>query len=400
MHDIGLTHDGGQVGLPLSEAHELELASRALGLSGEHELEAFLGDVFHAVGTGAGRFARPQHGRELAELLRGTVTHALPGLGGGQALDLPSLPQQAGSLLGLELEGLSPQDQEFEAGRGLVRFLGGAYHHAIGAPRDLAARTVARRAMIGSARRFAPGLLHRYRGGGWGQQRDHHGGWPGPRGYGSQYGAEWNRYPGSWRGDGYGVQPPRWAGGEYYPYDPGVPFVHRRHHRHHWYPAYADPGWGYPSTDAPSPPGYGLDGGGAAPPAAGDPGAAPGVPLGDPTAGGPGGAPGGPIDPVGAGGPPAPGVPGMPTVAPTVPPDPGVAGMPNVAPAVAPGAPAPAPAPAPGTVPAPTEPAQSTELDVGPGGYGWDEPDWAAPRGSSRRGRWERRGEVLIVHGL
>jgi hypothetical protein len=384
MHDIGLTHDVGQLGgtgLPLSEAHELELASKALGLSDDHELEAFLGDVFHAVGTAAGRFARPETGRELAGMLRGAMAHAVPSVGSGQGLDLPSLAQQAGSLLGLELEGLSPQDQEFEAGRGLVRFLGGAYHHAIGAPRELRPRTVARRAMIGSARRFAPGMLRGYRGGGAGQLSDYRRGWPGSRAYSWPYASGWNRYPGMWQGDGYGAPQPGWPGGDSFPYDPGVPLAHRRHHRHHWYPADPDPGWGYPPIDTPASPGYGPTAVGdpMAAAAPGDPGSVPGVAPGDPTAG-----PAVPSDL---------GAVGAPIVPPAVPSDPGAVGAPTV-PAAVP------PSPPPGAGAPPSAPAQSSELDIPPGEYGFAEPDWGAPHGSPRRGRWERHGGAVVVHGL
>jgi hypothetical protein len=455
MHDIGLTHDGGHwgpgpgdfelpdaslagppnngfgaghpeashpgsgSGLPMSEAHEVELASQALSLSSDHELEAFLGDVFRAVGTATGRFARPPVGRELVGMLRGAVGNALPGPGSSPGLDLPSLAQQAASLLGLELEGLSPQDQEFEAGRGLVRFLGGAYHHALGSPRHIPARTVARRAVIGSARRFAPGLLRGVGGAGqpgshWDQVRDHRGGRPGYggyRGYGWPQAGGWDRSRGGSLADGYGYgdssEPSGWVGGDD-AYDAGVPFVHRRHHRHHWYSAYPDPGWGYPPAGAPAPPGFGFDSGGEGPPpgAPGDmPGIHNGMPL-DPSSGAPGPSTlGGLADPGGANG-----------VAPT-PGQPATQGQPGSAPtdpltSTPPGA---------GTTPPPgtqtPQSGQSGELE----GWGWNgsgsasstawgtAPSWgpegpdaapAHPPGSSRRGRWERHGGVLVVHGL
>src|SRR4029077_13938322 len=68
------------------------------------------------------------------------------------------LAQQAGSLLGLELEGLSPQDQEFEAARQFVRFASAATKHAAAAPRNVAPQTAARAAAVAAAQHHAPGL--------------------------------------------------------------------------------------------------------------------------------------------------------------------------------------------------------------------------------------------------
>lgn len=182
MHDIGRTqleaeHFGAGLGgsgeleqhaseLPLHEGQELEFASRLLEVSNEQELEQFLGDVFRAVGRAAGRFARSDTGRALGTTLKDAVGKALPIVGGalGPApggLARGDLAQQAGSLLGLELEGLSRQDQEFETARQLVRFAGSAYGRAASAPRNMPPRTAARMAVAGAGRRFAPGLLRR-----------------------------------------------------------------------------------------------------------------------------------------------------------------------------------------------------------------------------------------------
>ena len=182
MHDIGRTqleaeHFGAGLGgsgeleqyeaeLPLHEGQELEFASRLLEVSNEQELEQFLGDVFRAVGRAAGRFARSDTGRALGTMLKDAVGKALPIVGGalGPApggVARGDLAQQAGSLLGLELEGLSRQDQEFETARQLVRFAGSAYRRAASAPRNVPPRTAARMAVAGAGRRYAPGLGRR-----------------------------------------------------------------------------------------------------------------------------------------------------------------------------------------------------------------------------------------------
>ena len=171
MHDIDGTNEFEQfetkVGeyelsqpeLPLRQAQEFELVSRLLEVSDEQELEGALSNVFQSVGQAAGRFARPETGRELGAILKGAVATALPLVRGGAGGAPSDLAQEAGALLGLELEGLSPQDQEFEAGHQLVRMIGNAYHKAAHAPRNMPPRTAARRAAVQSARRYAPGLL-------------------------------------------------------------------------------------------------------------------------------------------------------------------------------------------------------------------------------------------------
>ncbi len=199
--------------LPLNETEELELASGLLEVADEMELEAFLGDVFRAVGRAAGQFARSDAGKALGGILKNTIGQALPGMGG--AAPGAGLAQQAGSLLGLELEGLSAEDQEFETARQLVRFASSAYRNAAWAPRHVSAPAIARAASLAAARRYAPGLLrtrdHR-RGGSW-QSRGYS---SAPRsGYGYGYGARRYHQPTGYQPSGYqptGYQPaPYWG---------------------------------------------------------------------------------------------------------------------------------------------------------------------------------------------
>ena len=106
---------------PLFPAQEMEFASQLLEVSNDHELEQFLGDVLKTVG----RFASSDTGRAVGGLLKSAVKQALPAVGraagnwvsqGGGDLG-SQLASQAGQLLGLELEGLSGEDREFEASR-------------------------------------------------------------------------------------------------------------------------------------------------------------------------------------------------------------------------------------------------------------------------------------------
>jgi hypothetical protein len=153
--------------LPMHETHELELAAELLEVSTEEELEQFLGNVFRTVGGTIGAFARSDTGRAVTQALRDAARQALPTVGGavgdwvapGRGGAVGSrLAQQAGTLLGLELEGLSPPDQEFEAARQFVRFAGNAYANAAGAPAGFHPMAAAEQAVAAAAQEFAPGL--------------------------------------------------------------------------------------------------------------------------------------------------------------------------------------------------------------------------------------------------
>ena len=69
------------------------------------------------------------------------------------------LASMASNLLGLELEGLSAQEAEFEAAKGVVRMTGAAAKVAAQAPRNAPPRQVAHAATQAAAQRHAPGLV-------------------------------------------------------------------------------------------------------------------------------------------------------------------------------------------------------------------------------------------------
>jgi len=189
MHDIGRTQleagmaefaeFGGEVkaeaGLesPLNEIQEMELASELLAIASEDELEQFLGNLFRTVGGAVGRLVRSDTGRALGGILTGAVRQALPvigraagqwiapGRGGQLGADIAS---RAGQLFGLELEGLSQEDKEFEVARQFVRFAGAASKQASLASATAPPGQVARSAVVNAARRYAPGLMPRLQG--------------------------------------------------------------------------------------------------------------------------------------------------------------------------------------------------------------------------------------------
>jgi hypothetical protein len=149
-----------------------ELAGELLELSGEQELDRFLGDLISSAVSGVRDFARSDVGRAVGGVLKSAAQRALPQLGrmAGNAL-APGrggdLGQRAGQWLGgrLELapetEAMSAEDREFEAARAFVRF---AEETARRAADDANAgqappSVTARRAAAASARTHLPGLL-------------------------------------------------------------------------------------------------------------------------------------------------------------------------------------------------------------------------------------------------
>src|SRR5215470_17263386 len=100
--------------------------------------------------------------------LKGVAKQALPAVGGviGNAL-LPGvggvvgskLASAAGKAFGLELEGLSYEDQEFEVAKGVVRLAGAAAGNAAQASPSTPPKQAAQAAMTEAAKAHAPGLL-------------------------------------------------------------------------------------------------------------------------------------------------------------------------------------------------------------------------------------------------
>lgn len=178
-------YSGELSGEVFHETMEMELASELLNVSNEQELEQFLGKLIKRAAGAVGKFARSSAGRAIGGFLKSAAKKALPWAGRalGTALGGPlggviggKLAGAASNLFELELEGLSNEDREFEMARAYVRFAGDAVRRASRNPsyRYNPAMAV-RSAVIGSARRYAPGFLRRRprrwnRGGGGGYQ--------------------------------------------------------------------------------------------------------------------------------------------------------------------------------------------------------------------------------------
>jgi hypothetical protein len=181
MHDIGPTQleaepaefgEFGETEVPLSEMQEVSLTAELLEATSDQEFEQFFGNLFNTVGNAVGSFVRSDTGQALGGILRDAARQALPIVGRAVGTWISpdggdvgaQVANQAGQIFGLELEGLSPEDREFETARHFVRFAASAARNASLAPPTAPAPVVANRAAVMAARTHAPGLLPRLRG--------------------------------------------------------------------------------------------------------------------------------------------------------------------------------------------------------------------------------------------
>lgn len=153
---------------PFSEDEEMELAAELLQVSDEYELDQFLGKIISKAKRAIGRVLPPSVMRTVGGYLKGAVKRALPGVARriGMAVGGPAggvlagrLAPLAGRFFGLELEGLSPEDQEYEVARRMVRFAGAAAQQAAATPGVATPQTAAKQAVALAAQKHAPGFL-------------------------------------------------------------------------------------------------------------------------------------------------------------------------------------------------------------------------------------------------
>jgi len=162
------TAEGEFSGEIFGEGEINELATELMSVSSEVELDHFLGGLIKKVGGAVGRFVKSPLGQQLGGMLKGVAKQALPMVGSALGnLVVPGvggmiggkLASAAGSALGLELEGLSQEDREFEVAKQFVRLASDATRTALAAPQTASASAVARDAIAKAAQRYAPGLL-------------------------------------------------------------------------------------------------------------------------------------------------------------------------------------------------------------------------------------------------
>src|SRR5262245_40730179 len=110
-------------GVTLSAAsRSVRLAAELLDVVNESELEDVVGRLVAEAARGSGRRLRSVAQRALAAELRSTAMRTLPTLQDalGAQTRAPAA-ETAARLFGAELEGMSPEDRDFEIARQLVR---------------------------------------------------------------------------------------------------------------------------------------------------------------------------------------------------------------------------------------------------------------------------------------
>jgi hypothetical protein len=145
---------GEQEGV-FNEAQEMELASELLSVTNEAELDHFFGPLLAGL---AGPVAQA-----LGGVLKGVASQALPmvasllgNIGGARRSELGN---EAERIFGLEMEGMSQEDQEFEAARRFVRLGIESIQQALNSPPTQSPLDIAQQAVEAAARLHAPGLL-------------------------------------------------------------------------------------------------------------------------------------------------------------------------------------------------------------------------------------------------
>ena len=155
----------------LNETQEMEMAHELLEVSNEEELNMFLGSLIKKAGRGLSNFAKSSVGRAIGGALKAVAKKVIPIAGGalGTFVGGPlggmvgsKLGSMASNLFELELEGLSPEDREFEVARAYVRFANSAVQRGAAIQRQnpgASAPAVTRQVLASAARQHAPGLL-------------------------------------------------------------------------------------------------------------------------------------------------------------------------------------------------------------------------------------------------
>jgi hypothetical protein len=155
----------GQIG-EAGESYETAMAAELLGVASEAELDRFLGKLLSKAVSGVRNFARSDAGRAVGGILKSAAKQALPGIGqtlGGAAGG--ALGRRAGQWLGsklelgLETEGLSEEDREYETARAFVRFAHEAAQRTAQAAATAPPAVAAQRAATAAAQHHLPGLL-------------------------------------------------------------------------------------------------------------------------------------------------------------------------------------------------------------------------------------------------
>jgi uncharacterized protein (DUF697 family) len=157
-------------GSPFSEEEEAELAFELLSVGSDQELDEFLGSLIKKARRGLKKIGSSGIFKTLGKGLKSIAKKALPVAGGaigaffggpaGTALG-SKLGSVASNLFEIELEGLSPEDQEFEVAKRVVRFSGNAARNALKLSDKMSPQQAVTLAFKNAAKKHAPGLLQK-----------------------------------------------------------------------------------------------------------------------------------------------------------------------------------------------------------------------------------------------
>jgi hypothetical protein len=148
-----------------AESRIVELAAELLDVTNESELEGFLRKLVAETPRNGGRLPADTAGALVAALRRivertvPTLTSAL-----GDELDPateagPSVAATAARVYGLELEGMSAEDRDYEIARQFLHLALATTARAARSPARAPAAVIADTAVAGASRELAPGLL-------------------------------------------------------------------------------------------------------------------------------------------------------------------------------------------------------------------------------------------------
>ncbi len=146
------------------DTENTEQAASLLDVAGRPALTALLSRWIRRSAFASGRVVEDTVASELVELLLPAARYVLPSLN-APAITEGSAASRATRFFDIELEGLSPEDQEFEAARRFVQLTAeSARQAAVARPPGLSPADAASRAVARAARRYAPGwlTLHRH----------------------------------------------------------------------------------------------------------------------------------------------------------------------------------------------------------------------------------------------
>ena len=163
----------------LEESDEYELASELLNVSSDEELEYFLHEVrkkvarrhprlkkrmAQATRSPRGRATRKRSGGLFKKLAKGALK--IGGSAVGAALGGPlgakigrAAGKGVGKMMGLELEGMSPEDQEFEVAKRLTRFQAETEKQLAKDSKKMPPKLAVKRAAKKAAAKHLPGLV-------------------------------------------------------------------------------------------------------------------------------------------------------------------------------------------------------------------------------------------------